>query len=227
MKRQTILCMVMLLAMTCLLAGAFITSAEAASPGIHITSPKGSDVIVVGSRVTVTWTWDGDPGPLKFELVDADGFVKDYIASSVAKPQNSLLWSARVREYNWYSRHKIVARTVNGNKVAGESASFTIQAPEISVSLSAGGSVWPAGAAKTITWGPKTLSGDGKIELVRKSDNQAVLVIAASVPFQQGSYNWAPAKTLPAAYDGKDFVIRVWNKAVNSWGDSGVFKLDL
>ena len=225
MKRQTIVVILALFAVVSLLAPCVVSAGT--SPGIHINSPKGTDSIVAGARVTVSWTWDGDPGPLKFEMVDADGFVKDHFAVSIAKPQNSLLWTVRVQEYNWHVYHKVVARTMNGNKVVGESAHFTIQAPEISVSLSPAGAVWPAGQIRMISWSPKTLAGDAKVELVRKSDNQAVLDITALVPFQQGSCNWAPNKSLPAAYDGKEFVIRVWNKKIGTWGDSAVFKIDL
>lgn len=226
MKHKAFLYTFVMLTIACLLLGPGVASAGT-TPGITFTSPKSSDVIVVGSTVKVTWKWNGDPGLLKFEMVDVNGFVRDYIAVNMGTSTTSLLWSVRVRDdYNWYARHKIVARTMNGNKFVAESAHFAIQAPEINVSLS-GGPVWPAGVTNKISWSPKTLPGNGKIELVRKSDYQAVQVLATSVPFKQGYFNWAPPKTLPAAYDGKEFIIRVWSDAAGTWGDSGAFKLDL
>lgn len=226
MKRQNSALTFTLLILAFLLLGSGIASA--ATPGIDITSPKSSDVIVVGSTITVAWTWNGDPGPLKFDLVDTDGFVKYPVAVNIGKPQKSMLCNIRAQSnYNWSKRHKIVARSMNGNKVVGESDHFTIQAPEITASLPTRGTVWPAGVTSIIRWSPTNLPGTGKIELVRKSDNQAVQVITASVPFSQGSFNWTPSKTLPASYDGKEFFIRVWNNAIGTWGDTGSFKLDL
>ena len=108
-----------------------------------------------------------------------------------------------------------------------KSAHFTIKAPEFGITISLRGPVWSAGVVNNIRWSPSNLAGNGKVELVRKSDNQAVHVIVAAVPFQQGNLNWAPPKTLPAAFDGKDFFIRVWNSKVGTWADSYTFKLDL
>ena len=225
MKRQTAPFIFMLLTLSLLLLGSCV--AAAATPDITFSSPKHSDSITPGSRATVTWAWNGDPGPLKFEMMEVNGSVKDYIVNDVRKPQNNLAWTVRVQEYNWHARHKIVARTVAGNKFVGESAHFTIKAPEFGVTISLRGPVWSAGVVNNIRWSPSNLAGNGKVELVRKSDNQAVHVIAAAVPFQQGNLNWAPPKTLPAAFDGKDFFIRVWNSKVGTWADSYTFKLDL
>ena len=215
----TLLTLALLLLISCV--------AAASTPGITFTSPSQSDSITPGSRATVNWTWNGDPGPLKFEMMEVNGAVKDYIVNDVRKPQNNLAWTVRVQEYNWHSRYKIVARTVAGNKFIAESAHFTIKAPEFSATLSLRGPVWSAGVVNNIKWSHNNLAGDAKVELVRKSDNQVVHVIAASMPFQQGNLNWAPPKNLPAAYDGKDFFIRVWNNKVGTWADTYAFKLDL
>ena len=169
MKRQTAPFIFMLLTLALLLLGSCV--AAAATPGITFNSPKHSDSITPGSRATVTWTWNGDPGPLKFEMMEVNGSVKDYIVNDVRKPQNNLAWTVRVQEYNWHARYKIVARTVAGNKFAGESAHFTIKAPEFGVTISLRGPVWSAGVVNNIRWSPSNLAGNGKVELVRKSDN--------------------------------------------------------
>ena len=217
-------------ALSILLACSLALSPQAVSagtsPGITITSPKSQDVVTIGALTTVNWTWDGDPGPLKFYLTDGNGVIKDYIVSNVRKPQANLAWKPRVQEYDWYARHKIVARTEAGNKFVAESAHFSIKPPDIAVTLAPGGAVWTARVSNKISWSPKTLSGSARIELVRRSDNQVVHVFASGVPFESGSQTWGLPALAPVN-DGKEFFVRVWHTSMNTWGDSGIFKIDL
>jgi hypothetical protein len=226
MNRKTLLSNLVLFLMVGLLLIPCIASANTGD-SISFTAPRSTDVVVVGAPVTVSWTWNGDPGPLNFYLVDSDNVVKDFIATDIRKiTASNFRYTVKVQDnYNWYIRHKIVARTVTGNKFVAESGRFAIKAPEIKVTLPTAGFVWPAGSLSTIKWTSETATGTAKIELVR--DNQVVQVINPSLPIAQGSIAWTLPKTLPATYDDKDFVIRVWNVTVGSWGDSAPFKLDL
>lgn len=227
MKRKSLMPLIVLLTMVCLLLLPAVASADTAA-SITFTTPKSTDVIMVGGAVTVNWTWNGDPGPLQFTLVDNDGHVKAYIANNVAKSSgmtNMRFTVPAKDDYNWYAGHKIVARTMNGNKFVAQSASFKIRAPEITVTLPSAGFVWKAGTASTIKWSSEIATGTGKIELVR--NNQVVQVISPSLPINQGSLAWTPPTTLSSSYDDKEFIIRVWNDTVGTWGDSAPFKLDL
>lgn len=226
MNRRKFMPLVFLFTMVCLLLVPLAASADTTA-NITFTTPKSTDVVVVGSTINITWTWNGDPGPLNFTFVDSVGFVKAYAASNVTKGSGatSILFRVPNRDdYDWYTKHKIVARTPTGKFIA-QSASFSIKAPEVTVTAPTAGFVWKAGTASTIKWSAPGQTGNGKVELVR--DNQVVQVIAASVPISQGSLPWTMPTTLPAQYDDKDFVIRVWNLAVGAWGDSALFKVDL
>ncbi len=112
---------------------------------------------MAGSTQTISWTYVGDPGNVKIELLK-DGGVVGTIVSSVSKGSNgagSYSWKISSTQAAGADYKIRVSSTSNGAVTDSSDNFFTIlSSPPSGVTVTSpnGGEAWKAGSTKTITW---------------------------------------------------------------------------
>jgi len=188
---------------------AYTALSNTTESSISVTSPNGGETWTVGSYKTITWTYTGDPGYLKIELLKGSSVVTT-IASMANKGVNgsgSYTWTIPI-SISTGSDYRIKITSNSNSSVSDISDDyFTINGPFVTVTSPNGGETWTVGSYKTITW---TYTGDPgylKIELLKGT---SVVSTISSYAYKgsngSGSYNWTVPSNLSS---GSDYVIRI------------------
>ncbi len=145
-------------------------SASAIEPSeVLLSSLNGGESVSAGSTETIAWTYSGNPGNLKIELLKG-GSVVSTIASSVSKGSNG------AGSYNWLvpstqasgSDYKIRITSTSNSSVTDSSDNFfTVVGSSVTLTSPNGGEALPAGKTKTITWSYSGDPGYLRIELLK------------------------------------------------------------
>ena len=202
----------------------FFTVIGPPPPGITASSPNGGQTWAAGSTQTITWTYVGDPGNVKIDLLKG-GVVVSTIASFVSKGSNG------VGSYNWTipssqaagSDYKVRITSTSNSSVTDTSDNFfTVLGPSVTVTSPNGGDTLTAGTTKTITW---TYTGDPgyylRIELLKAGTVVATLNSFVSKGSNGvGSYNWLVPSTQAAGSDYKIRVTSAFNSSVTDSSDA-------
>jgi len=192
-------------------------------PGITATSPNGGQTWTAGAAQTVTWTYVGDPGNVKIELLKGGGVVGT-IASSVSKGSNgagSYSWKISSVQASGADYKIRVSSTSNASVTDSSDNVFTILGPSLTLGSPNGGEAWKSGTYQTIRW---TYTGDPgsflKVDLFKGGVFVKTLTsYAFKGPNGAGSYS------LMAPYQsaGSDYSIRILsssNSAVTDTSDA-------
>ena len=196
-------------------------SASSLQPSeVVLSSPNGGESLSAGSTKTIVWTYSGNPGNLRIDLLKGSSVVST-LASSVSKGSNG------AGSYNWTipsnqasgSDYKIsITSTSNTSLTDSSDNFFTVLGPSVTVTSPNGGESVPVGTTRTIAW---TYSGDPgylRIELLKAGSVVATLNSYASKGSNgAGSYNWTvPSNQAP----GTDYKIRITSTSSASLTDT-------
>jgi 5-hydroxyisourate hydrolase-like protein (transthyretin family) len=200
---------------------------SALSPEITVIAPNGGEHWQVGTAQTIQWSFTGNPGSLKIELLKG-GIVHGTIATDVTTGKDGkgqYAWSipstqATGGDYRIRVTSQLidaVSDTSNYDFVLNPNT----KGPTISVTTPNGGESWQADTTHTIQW---TYTGNPgstvKIDAYRITGTAlAHFPIVGSTPVGSGgtgSYSWKIPADQPA---GSDYKIAVTSTTVSSCTD--------
>jgi len=196
-------------------------------PSVTVTSPNGGDTLTAGTTKTITWTYSGDPGYLKIELLKA-GSVVATLNSYASKGSNG------VGSYNWTipstqasgSDYKIrITSTLNGSVTDISDNFFAINSPptpnpSITVTSPNGNETWSRRTAKTITWKYTGDPGNLKIEILKGSTVSKTISSVSKGSNGTGSYSWYISSTQSTGYDYKVRITSMSKSSVTDTSDA-------
>ena len=165
-----------------------------------IVSPTDQSQISQSQAVTLTWRPQGLVGSFDLQLATGDGFAS-LVLDTNGLGGNSLTLQNLLPNTPYFWR----VRAANQGATSGwASASFTVVAPVIQVTVPAGGEVWQRFQAVTIRW-TDNLSENVAIDLYKGGvSNRTMSASTAST----GSYSWTVGQ-YQAIPPGSDYTIKV------------------
>jgi len=141
------------------LSGTFIIESR---PSITVTEPMASSEWVAGTQQNVSWSSVNIQGNVNIKLSTDGGAT-----FTVTLKSNSSNDGTEVVDVpnNPSSASVIKVESAADNSVSGNSQSFAIIVPRISVSSPAAGQNWAIGSRQTVTWKSENLTGTVNIKL--------------------------------------------------------------
>ena len=184
------------------------------TPTITVTAPNGGEQWQQGTINPITWTYTGNPGNVKIEVLKT-GKVISTLATSVAN-SGTYSWNIPLTQTAG-TDYRVKVSSVTDTTVTGQSAAdFAITAapkPTITITTPNGSEIWQRGIAHTITWTSTSVTGNVKIELYKGGTLDSA--IAASVA-NNGTYSWTIPATQTAGTNYKVKIISVTTTTVTS-----------
>ncbi len=152
---------------------------------ISITSPRGGEELVRGTRHTITWT-SSEEGSAKIEYTTGNGAGWETISPEVETASGSFEWNVP----DTVSRNcQIRITTAATPAVTAQSErAFSIIIPGVTLTAPKGGEQWLSGRITPITW---ESGGVSTVRLEFSKDNGASWdIVAASVEAADSAYAW-------------------------------------
>ena len=184
------------------------------APTITVLSPNGGESWTRGKTQMINWTSTGSLGTyVKIELLKA-GVLNSVIIASTPN-DGSHPWLIPATQ-NPGTDYKIrITNTSNASYTDTSDNSFTIPAPNITVSTPNGGENWRRGTTQTIRWNSSGSPGTYvKIELLKAGILNRVII--ASTP-NDGIHPWLiPTTQAP----GTDYKVRITSTTNSTYNDT-------
>ena len=188
-------------------------------PSVSLSSPNGGETWAAGSTHTISWTYTGDPGYLKIDLLK--GGSTSTLTSYASKGSNgsgSYTWRISSNQSSGSYQIRITSRT-NGSLSDTSDDPFTITGPpppSVSLSSPNGGETWAAGSTHTISW---TYTGDPgylKIDLLKGGSTSTLTSYASKGSNGSGSYTWR----ISSNQSSGSYQIRITSRTNGSLSDT-------
>ncbi len=182
------------------------TSAQQGRSTITVTAPNGGEVWQAGTEQYITWDTTESDGVVELTLL-RNGLLHDYIGS-IFMNSGSFPWTVcdRVGDAADYTI-RIVSLDCEPPIEDSSDGPFTIAGsaptPTLTVTSPNGGEVWPAGAARTVTWSSTNPHGYVGAWLVDGEQRAAHIGYAS---MENGVLEWNINKFLD---DGVDYSVRL------------------
>jgi hypothetical protein len=186
---------------------------------ITVTAPTSSTVWAKDESATITWTSKGTITNVKIQLYKGTTFQKTIILST---PDNgSYTWPTVDTSLVDDKDYKVRILDANDTSLYGESESFQIGEPGITVTAPTSSTVWYRGDSADITWTSKGTTNYVKIELYK--EDILVKTITQSTS-NDGAYYWYSVDTTLAA--GTDYKVKITSTTDSSlYGESPNFEI--
>ncbi len=176
-----------------------------------VTAPKGGEVWEAGSKVTISWTYTGNPGPkVRVELLKG-GAVASVIDSSIRVGdggQGAYEWKIPIKQTPGTDYRVRISSVTSPAFTAMSQDTFTIPGPALTVTSPNGGEKWVPGGNETITWTYSGNTGEKvRVELLKAGVVVKRIVKKTGIGQDgEGSYSWTvPKKRTP----GDDYKVRI------------------
>ena len=156
-----------------------------------------------GDKCLVAWTYTGNPGDLKIELLKGGTSYKIIKASTSAGKggAGSYTWTIPKAQATGNDYSVKVTAVANGN-CSATSNTFGIAGPSITLTSPTGGENWKAGEKRAITWNYTGSPGNVKIVLLKGGTSYKTIVSGKSAgKSNSGSYTWTIPKKQTAGTD--------------------------
>ncbi|KPJ56223.1 MAG: hypothetical protein AMJ42_05580, partial [Deltaproteobacteria bacterium DG_8] len=186
---------------------------------ITVTSPSSGEDCLMYNTKTIMWTSSGAGNYVKIELglPTGCGLSWSTITSSTSN-DGSYNWSVPGPARN---NCKIKICSLDHPDCCGESPSFDMVLPTITVSSPSSGVNWEIGSSKSIRWSSLGVNGNVSIQLGRPSGCGYIWSTITSSTSNDGSYDWEVQG--PAQDNCK---IRITSIAhTDVYGESGLFDI--
>jgi hypothetical protein len=193
-----------------------------AAPSIDTISlsPSASTVIILGSTLTIQWTYSGSISNIKINLLRNGVMDRTVVPSRTA--------STLSYQWNLPSTGLLVGTSVFSIQVQDASNSaitrtssprFSISAPPtLSVIVPLGTTQWLVGSASTVIWTSTGISGLVSIKLYRGSGT-LIKTLSAGVSASAGSFTVTAGQTTDLVA-GTNYVVQVRDTVTGSYADS-------
>lgn len=186
-------------------------------PYITVTAPTGGDVYGIGYPIpAISWETLGISGNVTIELrnaADTEGWTLVASVGHDASPYHGCIVPEGIAAGEYF------IRVGQSGTAIGDSETFTVVEPVISVSSPVAGEVFGIGETiPEIHWSAQGISGDVRLSF-KRADGRDTLdsyVIAADVPWDSSPF---PGYTIPSDVTPGDFVICVSQTIVESCTD--------
>jgi DNA-binding beta-propeller fold protein YncE len=184
------------------------------APSITMGSPNGGEVYGAGEVVTISWTFQGNPGAgVNIDLYKGGIFYKKLVSRTTVGSggTGSYRWTIPLTQASGTDYRIKVTSATNSSYADMSDGDFTITPPTITVGSPNGGEVLGAGVKIPISW---TYTGNPgaavKIELYKGGVfNRSIVSSASKGTNFIGLYNW----TIPATQEaGSDYRVRITSK---------------
>ncbi|MCP4152188.1 MAG: hypothetical protein GY757_30900 [bacterium] len=179
---------------------------------ITVTSPNGSEDLLVGTTHTVQWSTTGTVDNVKI----------DYSADSGSNWTTIIASTANNGTFSWTVPDAIstdclvrVSEAADNDPTDTSNAIFSISAPAptptITVFNPGGSTSWQTGSTNDITWTYENLSGDVTIDLYKNASYHSQI---STTDVASETYSWAIPSNLTA---GTDYQVRIYQGAVEGY----------
>jgi hypothetical protein len=192
-----------------------------AAPSIDTisTSPSASTVVILGSTLTVQWTYSGAITNVKIELL-RNGAVDRVISLSTSASSRSFQWnvpSSGLAVGNSIFRIKVTdASSAAVTKTS--TPNFSIEAPPtLAVIVPLSNTQWIAGSAGTVTWSSTGIAGQVSIKLYR--GNSLIKTLSSGIAASTGTFSVTTSQTTGLAA-GTDYKVTVRDTTSGAYADS-------
>jgi PKD repeat protein len=198
-------------------AVARLTVVDTTPPAVVVSSPG---TLVVGIPAAVQWTASDLGGLATFDVaVSTDG------GTSFSSLSGCTGLGASVRSCSWSSPGpattqalvQVSARDLSGNVRVANSATFSIVAPQITVTAPNTNVNWGLGSTQAVTWTSNIGSSQSVRIDISRNGGSTWSTLAASVP-NSGSWNWTVAGSTTTS--ARIRVVWTANTSVSDSGDS-------
>ena len=180
---------------------------------ITITAPSTNAMVPVGTLCAIAWTSQGLPQgtQVKIDVVLANSNypqpVTEFVPVEAGKYQWCIPWGCQTGST---CQIKIELQDATAFWFGPVFALVSNPEPALLLHAPVGGEQWPLGAARSVSWEPRNLTGTLTLALLRGSN---VVDIVGAIPVASNRFQYALPQALPA---GNDYTLRLTSDATPS-----------
>ena len=200
-----------------------------APQALTVMSPNGSENWTTGTKLTVQWTYSGNPGPfVKIELLKG-GVLNRTIKARISAGKGAYTWTVPAKQKLGNDYRIRIRSTSNIAYTDTSDSDFSIVSPpppSISVTGPHGGEVWQRGSSQSINW---TFAGKAgtyvKIQLFKGGVLNRTISSSVKIGSNgSGSFAWGIPLNLTT---GDTYQVKITSKSKGTVNDmsNGTFQI--